>query len=149
MNNNILKGNWDQLKGQVKKTWGKISDKQLDTIEGDFDKFVGAIEKAYGYTNSQATNSVKDFLNKEERSSAETPVGAQIRKAGEIINEFSETVAAKSDRVVHKGEDVVGSVQKNVSKYIDIAVDYTKEHPMKVTLIAVGVGFLFGKLLRK
>lgn len=149
MDKNTLKGNWDQLKGHIKKTWGKLSDNQLEKIEGDFDKFVAAVEKAYGYTSTQATNSVKDFLNKEGEYSEETAIGAGIRKAGEKINEFSETVATKSDRAVHKSEDAMQAAQKNVTKYIESAIEYTKEHPVKVTLIAVGIGFLFGKLLRK
>jgi uncharacterized protein YjbJ (UPF0337 family) len=135
MDKNTFKGNWDQLRGQVKKTWGKLTDNQLEKIEGDFDTFVGAVEK--------------EFLNKEDNYGVQTPVGAGIRKAAEKINEFSETVAAKSDRVVHQGEEAVSAAQKNAAKYIDFAMDYTKEHPVKVTLIAVGIGFLFGKFLSK
>jgi uncharacterized protein YjbJ (UPF0337 family) len=149
MDKNTFKGNWDQLRGQVKKTWGKLTDNQLEKIEGDFDTFVGAVEKAYGYTRSEAASSVKEFLNKEDNYGVQTPVGAGIRKAAEKINEFSETVAAKSDRVVHQGEEAVSAAQKNAAKYIDFAMDYTKEHPVKVTLIAVGIGFLFGKFLSK
>lgn len=149
MDKNTLKGNWDQLKGQAKKTWGKLTDNQLEKIEGDFDKFVGAVEKAYGYTTTEATNSIKEFLNKESHYSEQTPVGATIRKAGEKINEFTENVASKSDRVVHKGEDVVVAAQKSATEYLDYAIAYSKEHPVKVTLIAAGVGFLLGKFLSK
>ncbi len=149
MNKSTFKGNWDQLKGQVKKTWGKLTDNQLEKIDGDFDRFVGAVETAYGYTSSQAANSVNEFLSKENDYSAQTPIGAGIRKAGEKINEFSETVAAKSDRVVHQGEEAVNAAQENATKYIDLAMDYTKKNPLKVTLIAVGVGFLVGKFLNK
>lgn len=149
MDKKTLKGNWDELKSQVKKTWGKLTENQLERIDGDFDKFVSAVEKAYGYTSSEATNLVKEFLNKEDEYSVQTLFGAGVRKAGEKINEFSEAVAVKGDRVVHQGEDAVSAVQENATKYIDFAMDYTKKHPVKVTLIAVGIGFLFGKFLNK
>jgi ElaB/YqjD/DUF883 family membrane-anchored ribosome-binding protein len=88
-------------------------------------------------------------LNKENDYSAQTPVGAGIRRAGDKINTLTEIIAGKSDRVIHKGGDVVNAAQKNASKYIDVAIDYTKEHPINVTLIVVGIGFLVAKFLSK
>ena len=34
MNEDILKGKWTQLKGQMKKQWGKLTDDDLDVIDG-------------------------------------------------------------------------------------------------------------------
>ena len=35
MNTETLKGQWKQLKGQVRKQWGKLTDDDLDQIHGD------------------------------------------------------------------------------------------------------------------
>ena len=35
MNKETLKGQWKQLKGQVRKQWGKLTDDDLDQIHGD------------------------------------------------------------------------------------------------------------------
>ena len=34
MNTDILLGKWRQLKGQAKQKWGKLTDDELDRIEG-------------------------------------------------------------------------------------------------------------------
>ncbi|MCB0335210.1 MAG: CsbD family protein [Bdellovibrionales bacterium] len=48
MDKNVLKGDWKQLKGEIKKKWGKITDDDLQVAEGNRDKLVGKIQAAYG-----------------------------------------------------------------------------------------------------
>ncbi len=35
MNTDRLKGKWEQLKGNVQKEWGKLTNDDLDVIKGD------------------------------------------------------------------------------------------------------------------
>ena len=48
MNREHFKGQWNQLKGELKKQWGKFTDDDLLQIEGDYDKFMGKIQERYG-----------------------------------------------------------------------------------------------------
>jgi uncharacterized protein YjbJ (UPF0337 family) len=48
MNAEYFKGQWNQLKGELKKQWGKFTDDDLLQIEGDYDKFVGKVQERYG-----------------------------------------------------------------------------------------------------
>lgn len=48
MNREQFKGQWSQLKGELKKQWGKLTDDDLLQIEGDYDKFMGKIQERYG-----------------------------------------------------------------------------------------------------
>ena len=43
-----FKGLWIQLKGELKKQWGKFTDDDLLQIEGDYDKFIGKVQERYG-----------------------------------------------------------------------------------------------------
>lgn len=54
MNNNIFEGKWKQVRGQAKEWWGKLTDDDLDKVEGKFDKLVGLLQEKYGYTEQQA-----------------------------------------------------------------------------------------------
>lgn len=58
MNNDILKGKWKQLKGEAKAWWGKLTDNDLDRVEGKFDVLVGLLQEKYGYTRQEATNEI-------------------------------------------------------------------------------------------
>lgn len=64
MANNIAAGKWKQLRGDVKKKWGKLTDDHLDVIEGDRDKLVGKIQEAYGKDRAAAEREVNDFFDR-------------------------------------------------------------------------------------
>ncbi|MDX9850117.1 MAG: CsbD family protein [Anaerolineaceae bacterium] len=67
MNEDILKGKWKQMRGSVKEAWGKLTDDDLDQIEGASDKLAGKIQERYGYSKERAKSEVNEFLNRTEK----------------------------------------------------------------------------------
>lgn len=61
MNSDILKGNWKQLKGEMQKQWGKLSDDEVDQIEGERAKLEGKLQEKYGYTKEEAQKAVDEW----------------------------------------------------------------------------------------
>lgn len=61
MNKDTIKGKWEQLKGGVQKQWGKLTDDDLDVIEGDAKILVGKIQERYGITKEEAEKQVEDY----------------------------------------------------------------------------------------
>lgn len=61
MNKDIISGKWTQLRGEVQKRWGKLTDDQLDVINGDRLKLVGKIEETYGVAREEAEKQLADF----------------------------------------------------------------------------------------
>lgn len=54
MNKNIFEGKWKQIRGEAKGWWGKLTDDDLDQVNGKFDKLIGLLQEKYGYTQQQA-----------------------------------------------------------------------------------------------
>jgi uncharacterized protein YjbJ (UPF0337 family) len=54
MNKDIFEGKWKQMRGQAKVWWGKLTDDDLDKVEGKYDKLIGLLQEKYGYTKQQA-----------------------------------------------------------------------------------------------
>jgi uncharacterized protein YjbJ (UPF0337 family) len=48
MNNDMFKGKWHQVKGEIKRKWGKVTDNDLMEAEGDMEKLVGKIQQRTG-----------------------------------------------------------------------------------------------------
>jgi uncharacterized protein YjbJ (UPF0337 family) len=59
MNEDILKGKWNQMKGSVKQWWGKLTDDDIQRIDGSYDKLVGKVQERYGYTKEEAEKECK------------------------------------------------------------------------------------------
>jgi uncharacterized protein YjbJ (UPF0337 family) len=62
MNMDQLKGRWAQIKGEAKVQWGKLTDDDLDQIDGNAQKLAGRLQERYGYEREQAERAVDDFL---------------------------------------------------------------------------------------
>jgi uncharacterized protein YjbJ (UPF0337 family) len=62
MNTDVLKGKWTQLKGNVRKQWGKLTDDDVDKIQGDSEILMGRIQERYGRTRDEAQREVDRWL---------------------------------------------------------------------------------------
>lgn len=62
MNSDILQGKWRQLKGEARIQWGKLTDDDLDQVQGQAEKLVGLVQERYGYNRDQAEREVDSFV---------------------------------------------------------------------------------------
>lgn len=60
MNSDQVNGTWKQVRGRVKEMWGKLTDDDLDVIDGKKDQLVGRVQKAYGVAREDAERQVND-----------------------------------------------------------------------------------------
>jgi uncharacterized protein YjbJ (UPF0337 family) len=65
MNADVFKGKWMQIKGEVKSQWGKLTDDDLDRVEGDTETRVGRVQERYGYAREEAKREVDSFLDRQ------------------------------------------------------------------------------------
>ncbi|GAB1379612.1 CsbD family protein [Pararhodobacter sp.] len=64
MNNDTIEGKWKQIKGEAKIQWGKLTNDDLDVVEGHKDKLVGKIQERYGKSKDEAEAEVNRFWSK-------------------------------------------------------------------------------------
>jgi uncharacterized protein YjbJ (UPF0337 family) len=62
MNAEQLQGKWQQIKGEAKIQWGRLTDDDLDQVEGNAQKLAGRIQERYGYEKERAQREVDAFL---------------------------------------------------------------------------------------
>jgi len=67
MHSDILEGKWLQIRGRVKEWWGKLTDDDLDKIEGKRDRLVGALQEKYGYAKRKAEEEIAARLDQLEK----------------------------------------------------------------------------------
>lgn len=56
-----LKGNWNELKGKMKQSYGDLSDDDLTYEEGKDDEFVGRLQKKLGKTKEEVVKWIQDL----------------------------------------------------------------------------------------
>ncbi len=61
MNKDIAEGKWKQLKGKVQETWGKLTDDEIDQINGQTQQLAGTIQEKYGVSKEEAEEQAEAF----------------------------------------------------------------------------------------
>jgi uncharacterized protein YjbJ (UPF0337 family) len=57
-----VQGNWEQLKGNILKEWGKLTEDDLQQIKGDVKILKGKLVERYGITKEQAAEKAEQFM---------------------------------------------------------------------------------------
>ena len=63
MNWDTVKGQWSQLKGELRKQWGKLTDSDYEQIAGEKDKLLGKLQERYGWSRDEAERSAKEYFS--------------------------------------------------------------------------------------
>ena len=56
-------GQWKQFKGELRTTWGKITDDEWEEIGGQFEILVGKIQEHYGLAREEAEHQIDQFVS--------------------------------------------------------------------------------------
>ena len=122
MNTHILEGNWTRLIGYARKTWGDLSDSELEKIKGQKDKLIGLIEQKYGHSKEAVEDKINAFLKEIESHNISETIDTALQKKDEIID-----------------------YSRHMSEVLE---QYIKDKPLTAVTCSLGLGFLLGKLLK-
>ena len=64
MNWDRIQGNWLEFKGKAKQQWGKLTDDDLDVVDGKRDELAGKIQNRYGIAKDEAERQIDDWQNR-------------------------------------------------------------------------------------
>ena len=63
MNDDVFKGKWLQLKGQIKEKWGQLTDDELDQTEGKWDQVVGVVKRKTGESADAVESRLRGMMD--------------------------------------------------------------------------------------
>ena len=71
MNKDQIQGKWLQMKGAVKAQWGKLTNDDIDEIDGNIERLVGIVQERYGYARERAEKEVQEFQRRQASAAEE------------------------------------------------------------------------------
>ncbi len=154
MDTQIAKGNLNELKGELKKTWGKLTDDDLTYLEGGTDQIVGKVQKAYGYTKDRAQQEFDSFRrshanlfrddrgynNQENRMPSTNQFSGQI-DTNKLKNRASHMI---DEDVMEPAQEYLARAREFGVRAMDRGTEIVKENPGYTIIGAAAVGFLLG-----
>lgn len=64
MNWDMIEGRWEQMKGNAKSKWGKLTDNDLSQIQGRRDALIGKLQERYGMAKEDAARDADQWIQK-------------------------------------------------------------------------------------
>jgi uncharacterized protein YjbJ (UPF0337 family) len=68
MNDDIMAGKRQQKRGHAKEWWGKLTDDDINGIQGKRDVVVGLLQEKCGYTKEKADEEINRRMNEYDRT---------------------------------------------------------------------------------
>jgi uncharacterized protein YjbJ (UPF0337 family) len=64
INEHVLKGSWKQVKGEMQRLWGDITDDEWDRAQGNATALSGLVQKKYGLTQDEVETKFNDIFSR-------------------------------------------------------------------------------------
>lgn len=126
-----IAGNWDRIRGRLKRRWGELTDDDLTQAKGTFQELVGRIEQRTGAIRQE----IEDEVNEAIREEAGWRDYAKI-VAEKQMHEWSQAASEGARRAGQAG-----------SYYQDQLEDLVRRAPTKTLCSAFMIGMAAGVLL--
>jgi len=142
MNEDILAGNWRQLRGKLRSWWGNLSDDDFEWIGGQKDRLIGLIQQKYGCTRDQAEEEVDRRFSDYQASGDDMLSGIKGK-----AYEFGETAANKARGAISAVADGVDTATSylRANKFEAMAADLkevVRKYPLQAIILGVGLFYL-------
>jgi len=66
MNEDIFKGQWKQLRGEVRQRWNKLTDDDLDVVDGKLESLEGRLQERYGWEKERIRTEIDGWRKERE-----------------------------------------------------------------------------------
>ncbi len=64
MNEQIVKGKWQEIKGEIQKAWGNITGDELEKTKGDAKAISGLIQQKYGHQKEEISTKLTSIFDR-------------------------------------------------------------------------------------
>jgi uncharacterized protein YjbJ (UPF0337 family) len=80
-NEQFIKGKWKEIKGDIQKTWGKLTDDELEKTKGDMKAIAGLIQQRYGESRDSYSKKLDQMLErfKDKKDEAVSDLKAALK----------------------------------------------------------------------
>jgi uncharacterized protein YjbJ (UPF0337 family) len=128
VNTQVLQGQWNQVRGQLKKRWGQLTEDDLKFANGNLDQLVGRIQNKTG----EAREAIESFLDEMTSQGA-----SAVSQAAESVKNYA---GYASDQV----RDGYNRISDQLGRRYEASEDLIRENPARTVATAFGVGVVLG-----
>jgi len=138
INQQVLQGNWNELKGRIRSKWGQLTNDDLQQFDGNVDRLVGVIQRKTG----EAREAIERYLNDLTANSS-----SAVGQAADAVRDYAHQA---SERIQDGTEWAAGSMRQGYDSLRDQyeeAEEMVRRRPSEAAAVCFGAGVLTGLVL--
>lgn len=116
----IIKGYWNELQGDARITWGKLTQNELEQVAGNAKKLEGLLQQRYGLAIEEAR---KEVAALQSRFDNLTRQGEWNQVKGQIQKFWGEISENDLDRINGSKTRLLGFLQENLNRTKEEALE--------------------------
>jgi uncharacterized protein YjbJ (UPF0337 family) len=138
INQQVLQGNWNELKGKIRSKWGQLTNDDVQNFDGNVDRLVGVIQRKTG----EGRESIERYLN-ELASSGSSAVGQAAEAVRDYAHQAGERIQEGTQRAAESMRQGYDSFREQYGE----AEEMVRRRPSEAAAVCFGVGVLTGLVL--
>jgi len=131
VNQQILQGNWNEIKGKLRTKWGQLTNDEVQSFDGNVERLVGLIQRKTG----EARDSVEKYL---EEVSANGASG--IAQAADSVREYAKQATEQVQETTHQATEAVRQGYQQAENTV-------RQNPTESVAVCFAAGLGVGVLL--
>jgi uncharacterized protein YjbJ (UPF0337 family) len=131
VNQQTLKGDWNEVTGKLRSKWGQLNNDEMQQFKGDTTQLVGYIQRKTG----EARDKIEGFLNDLSSNS------------GDAVSCAAETVKDFASQAVQTAKEGAEAVAEHARTGYAAAERLVKQRPASSVATAFGAGLVIGVVL--
>ena len=139
VNTQVLQGQWNQVRGQLKKKWGQLTDDDLRLSNGNIDQVIGRIQHKTG----EAREAVEGFLD-ELTSHGALVISHAAEVPASSLARLPTVLARGMQRSPSRRREGYNRISGEFERGYEVSRDMIRDNPARAVATAFGVGVLTG-----
>ncbi len=119
----ILKGYWNELKGDALITWGKLTQNELDQVAGNALKLEGLLQQKYGHSVEEARKQVAELQHRYDNMTLKgewNQIKGKMQKIwGDLTENEVNQINGSKTRLIGMLQEKLGKTREEALEEVD------------------------------
>ena len=131
VNEQVLRGNWNEIKGKLNKRWGQLSGDELQGAVGNVDQLVGLIQRKTGVARAEVERYLEELTSQG---------GSAVAQASETVRQYAHQTAETIQETTQQAADQLRHGYAEAERMV-------RQRPFESLAVCFGVGLISGVVI--